>query len=724
MVERQEEQPPISMWLDIVWKQKWLVLAFITLVLTAAVLFTNRQPRIYQAVTQIIVELNAPRYMAGQGNDVVSLGSGNSWNTREFFETQYRIMRSRMVAKKVVQNLGLDKDLGFLGVTKIEDPEKRARRLKNADAISILVGRLSVVPVSDSRVVLIKVRDENPARAARIADAVASAYAAQNVDRKVSAASDAVNWLSKQADSLKNELINAERALLQYKHDNEILGATLADKQNFIGLDLQDARRQLRDARRERVGLRSKLDQVRTLSAIEAQSSVTEILGNGLIQRLKERRVQFQNERADLLKSKLPKHPEVKVIDQKIKRVEKALNQEVKGIRLSLERSHKALAAGETKLASEVGGLEQQAKKLQAHELAYRRLQANLESKKGLHGQMLGRLKEAQLQAETRANNVRVLDAALVPKSPVLPRMLLNLAVAAILALVGSLGLAFFMYRLDNTIKNQQQLEAYGLTFLGIVPSIRSVRGRGGLPKELGNPDRCVIEHPRSSVAECVRIIRTNLLFMASENALGSIMVTSAGPREGKTTTCVNIGATMAMSGTRTLLIDSDLRRPRLHKIFGMTNERGLTNLVMDADVRVADMVKATEVERLDILCSGPLPPNPSELLHTQGFRRTLEKLGNEYDRLIFDSPPIGAVTDAQILGQQVDGTILVVRAGDTRREMVAKATGLLSSVNIRVLGALLNNLDVSQRGYGQYYYQYYRQQGDETTVEQTVEQT
>ncbi len=566
---------------------------------------------------------------------------------------------------------------------------------------------------------LIKVRDQNPTRAARIADTVADAYAAQNVDRKVSAASDAVSWLAKQAQGLKNELSSAEGALLKYKHDNEILGASLADKQNFVGLDLQDARRQLRDARRERVRLRAKLDQVRSLSAIEAQSSVTEILGNGLIQRLKERRVQFENEKADLLKSKLPKHPDVRVVERKIQRVDKALSQEVKGIRQSLERSHKALSASEGKLVSEVDELEEEAKQLQAHELAYRRLQTDLDSKKTLHSQMLGRLKEAQLQAETRANNVRVLDAALVPNTPVRPRMLLNLAVAAVLALFGSLGLAFFVDRLDNTIKNQQQLESYGLTFLGIVPSVRSIRGRGGVPKEIGDPDRCVIEHPHCSVAECVRIIRTNLLFMASENALGSIMVTSAGPREGKTTTCVNIGATMAMSGSRTLLIDSDLRRPRLHKIFNMTNERGLTNLVMDADVRVADMVKATEVDQLDILCSGPLPPNPSELLHTQGFRRTLAKLGDEYDRLIFDSPPVGAVTDAQILGQQVDGTVLVVRAGDTRREMVAKATRLLSSVNIRILGALLNNLDVSQRGYGQYYYQYYRQQADEVTAEQ-----
>jgi capsular exopolysaccharide synthesis family protein len=347
-------------------------------------------------------------------------------------------------------------------------------------------------------------------------------------------------------------------------------------------------------------------------------------------------------------------------------------------------------------------------------------MQATVESKKTLHTQMLSRLKEAELQAEARANNIRVLDAALVPSRPVKPRMLINLSVAAILALFGGIGLAFLVHRLDNTVKSQQDLEAFGLTFLGIVPSIRSIRGKGGVPRTVENPDRCVIDHPNSTLAECVRIIRTNLLFMTPERELRGMMVTSAGPREGKTCTCVNIGATMAMSGSKTLLVDSDLRRPRLHKIFGFTNERGLTNLIMDADVKVEDMAIKSEVERLDILCSGPLPPNPSEILHTQGFKRTLAYLLEEYDRVIFDSPPVGAVTDAQILGQQVDGAVLVVRAGETSREMLKKAKGLLDNVNVRVLGALLNNLDVSRKGYGQYYYQYYSQQTDEVTVKQS----
>ena len=720
MTPNQENNSSIVEWLGIVWKYKLLVLAFMALVIAAAVLYTKRQPRIYEASTQLVIELNAPRYLPRRGGEVLSLGSGNSWNTKEFFETQYRIIKSRMVAGIVVKNLKLDQDLDFLGVTQIKDPAKRKRRLENADPITILVGRISVDPVSDSRVVLIRVRDENPKRAAKLADAIAIAYAAQNVDRKVSAAIDAVSWLTKQADQLKNELLTAEKDLLAFKREKSIMGATLADKQNFISQDLQDARRQRRDAKRETVKLKAQLDQVRKLSPLEAQSSVREILENGLVQRLKEQKIKLQNQRGDLLKRYLKKHPDVVVIDRKIKRVEKLLEDEVSGIRRSIERTYQSSRVSESKLIAEVNLLEEQAKSLQSHELTFRRKQGQIESKKKLHAQMLSRLKEAQLQAEARANNIRVLDAALVPGSPVRPRLIFNLAVALVLAVFGGVGLAFLIDRLDNTVKNQDQLLAYGLTFLGIVPSVRSMRGKGGVPRGIANPDRCVIDHPNSTLAECVRIIRTNLLFMTPERALRGMMVTSAGPREGKTHTCVNIGATMAMSGSRTLLVDSDLRRPRMHKVFGLINERGLTNLIMDADTDVSQVAIKTEVENLDILCSGPLPPNPSEILHTQGFKRTLAHLYDNYDRVIFDSPPVGAVTDAQILGQQVDGAVLVVRAGETSREMLKKAKGLLDKVNVRVLGALLNNLDVRQKGYGQYYYQYYSQHTDETTAKQT----
>lgn len=709
-MEREATSPEatLSAWVGIVWKHKWLVLAFMTLVLATTIFFTRRQTKIYQASTQIVIDLNAPRYMGRGETEVVSLGSGNTWNTQEFYETEFRIIKSRMVASMVVDREGLSRDLDFLGVSKLEDEEARKRRLERADPVSILVGKISAEPLSDSRVVSIRVKDHDPARAARLADATANAYAEQNVQRKISAAGDAVKWLKDQVTALKDEVITAENALLDYKRTHGILDASLAAKQNLIGLDLQDARRQQREVGRAAAEIRAQLDQVNKISISEAQTSVEEVLSNGLVQRLKEKLVALQNERAELLKKYLEKHPDVVVVDRKIDRVKSALRQEVSGIRKSISRNWKAAKQSEDKLALEVTELEETARVMQGHELAYKRLAAEVEGKKALHVQMETRLKEAQLQAQTRANNVRVLDAALVPTVPIAPRTFLNLVFATILALLGGLGLAFLVDRLDNTVKNQEQLEAYGLTFLGIIPTMRNVRGT----KIPINADRCVIDHPTSTAAECVRTIRTNLLFMAPERQLRSMMITSAGPREGKTSTCVNIGATMALSGSRTLLIDSDLRRPRLHKIFGITNERGLTNLVMDPKVQIADMINDSGIDGLDLLCSGPLPPNPSEILHTQGFRRTLDRMLDEYDRVIFDSPPVGAVTDAQILGQQIDGAVLVVRAGETSREMLKKAVRLLSGVNVRILGGLLNNLDVSRRGYGQYYYQYYQRYG------------
>ena len=382
----------------------------------------------------------------------------------------------------------LDQDLDFLGVTKLSDPDQRERRLQNADPVSILVSKISVDPVSESRVVLIRVRDENPERAARLADAIAEAYADQNVERKVSAAIDAVEWLEKQADTLKSELLTAENDLLEYKRENGIMGATLADKQNFISLDLQDARRQHREARREVAQLKSQLDQVKGLTAQQAKTSVPEILSNGLVQRLKEQLLDLQNQRTELLKRYLAKHPDVLAIDKKIKRLKKSLTQEVDGILTSLERTYQANRSSERRLGSEVAKLGDEAKRMQTHELAYRRLQARVESKKALHTQMLGRLKEAQLQADSRANNVRVLDQSLVPTSPVRPRPILNLAVAILLGLVGAIGLSFLVERLDNTVKSQLDLENYGLTFLGIVPSARSVRGRGGMPRVIEIP--------------------------------------------------------------------------------------------------------------------------------------------------------------------------------------------------------------------------------------------
>jgi capsular exopolysaccharide synthesis family protein len=276
-----------------------------------------------------------------------------------------------------------------------------------------------------------------------------------------------------------------------------------------------------------------------------------------------------------------------------------------------------------------------------------------------------------------------------------------NLILAVLLGLLGGVGLAFGAEYLDTSITTQDQIEErLGLTFLGLIPSIpKSTDGSA--------QDLIVFRHPKSAVAECVRSLRTNLLFMSPEKPLKTILVTSSGPQEGKTTTAASLAATMAISGNRTLLVDADMRRPRVHRIYGISNARGLSSLIL-GEGRLDETVQATEVPNLAALACGPVPPNPAELLHTAAFKALLEEMARKFDRVIIDSPPVGVVADAVVIATGVDGTLMVLKAGQTSRDLAKQAVRQLADVNARVFGAVLNDLDLENQKYGKYY-AYYR---------------
>ena len=325
-------------------------MGFGILVMATTHVVTKRQTPKYEAVAQIVIDLNAPQYLPGGGREVLSLGLGAGWNTREFLETQYRIIRSRLVGAIVVERLGLDKDEDFLRVNQIEDAGKRARRLKNIDPIGVLLSRIIVEPSMDSRVVRLKVSDHDPARAMRIVNTLAKAYADQNVDRKVSAASDAVAWLREQTQNLQNEVKDAENALLAYKKEHNILNSSLEAKQNIIGMDLQDARKQLRAVSAVVASSSAKLKNMDRMSALQLRSSVEEVLQNGLVQRLKERIVNLQAEQTELLRRYLPKHPQVKANQMNVERAVAALEAEVVGIENSVNAEYDSLKRKEGNL--------------------------------------------------------------------------------------------------------------------------------------------------------------------------------------------------------------------------------------------------------------------------------------------------------------------------------------------------------------------------------------
>jgi capsular exopolysaccharide synthesis family protein len=322
------------------------------------------------------------------------------------------------------------------------------------------------------------------------------------------------------------------------------------------------------------------------------------------------------------------------------------------------------------------------------------------------------------------------LDAATVPGAPVSPNVPRAVLIALALAVIGAFGFALLLESLDNTIKSQEDVEkTVGVAFLGVVPTMDleqtgqepSSPSVAALLKAGSVRDLYVLSHPQSSAAECCRAIRTNILFMTPDKPARSLLITSAGPQEGKTTVAANLAITLAQSGLRVLLVDTDMRRPRLHRVFGVaSSSNGLSRAIV-AECEVTEVIRETGVPNLFLLPCGACPPNPAELLHAERFRRIVDELTQKFDRVIFDSPPVGAVTDAAILSRLTDGTVLVAKGRHTTRDSLTRAYRQISGEGtVNVLGCILNDLDLSRRGqYGYYYYSrygyYYRQEPAES---------
>ncbi|MBW2262436.1 MAG: polysaccharide biosynthesis tyrosine autokinase, partial [Deltaproteobacteria bacterium] len=412
--------------------------------------------------------------------------------------------------------------------------------------------------------------------------------------------------------------------------------------------------------------------------------------------------------------------------------IQNTIERAVQNILKSIELQYKESLKAEKGYLKELADLNEKAMALNLKEIEYNELFRTNEANLRTYLLLLERSEDARLQKYIKRNNISILDRALTPEIPSKPRVKLNILLALIIGLMAGVGLAFFLEYMDVTIKTQDEVEhEIGLPFLGIVPSIGSAqsrksrygryspfkkkkrRGSGREPDDDTpmNKDLFVHKNPSSAVAECVRSIRTNILFMSPDKAISRIMVTSPGPQEGKTTLVLNLAIAMAQSGSRVLVVDTDLRRPRVHKAFGFPNDKGITSTLMGVHP-LEETIRETEVENLFILPCGPIPPNPAELIHTDKFSALVEELSVRFDRVIFDSPPVTAVTDAAILVHQVDGAILILRPLQTHKSAAKQAKRSLTDVGGRILGAVFNNLDLENRDYGYYHYYYYRKYG------------
>jgi succinoglycan biosynthesis transport protein ExoP len=482
---------------------------------------------------------------------------------------------------------------------------------------------------------------------------------------------------------------------------------SIEDRQTMTSQTLAQLNQSLSAVHAERLALESRRDQIKKSSEAGTPSdTIDEVNRNQLIQSLKTTRAQLRAEESELALKYTDDHPKLVAVRQKLDLLESELKTETDKVIAGLDEDYNAKLENESRLKAAIEEVKAEALDLNRKEIEYNRLKREKDNNQALYEMVLKRQKEADLSQMLKVNNVRKLEAATIPDSPVRPNARNNILIALVVGAIFGVGLALLVDYFDNTVKTQEQVEnVLELPLLGIVPKINLAKG--GEARDPADRDRFIVDHPRSSVAECSRTIRTNLLFMATERPAKKLLVTSSGPREGKSTTVVNLAITMAIAGSRSLLVDSDMRRPRLHKSFNLSNDVGLSNVIAGG-ARLDQAILPSGIERLDLLPCGPIPPNPAELLHTEAFKIILAELERRYERIWFDSPPVVAVTDALVIGGMADGVILVVEAGKTAWPFALQARRRLEDVGAKVFGVVLNNVDLDRdqsSGYYQYYY-------------------
>jgi capsular exopolysaccharide synthesis family protein len=691
-----EDRIDIRHYLNVVRKRWWVIVAAFCVVVVLFGVITARKPKIYAASTTVIVDPMAPNVLGRQGVEVVTLGSGNPWINTDYYNTQIHILGSRSLAEATVDRFKLHKDERLVGPIGARSEDER-----RSAATGYLLGRVSGRFDRDSRVMTISVSDTRPAVAKDLADAVADTYIHRNVDLKQYVTRDASGRVAKMRDDAAARLKDSETALYDFRREHNILTVALQDQQNMLVRELDAFSSALTDVKKRRMDAQARRKAVVTLIDEDALNAPSGISQSTSIEALRSVYLEERRKLLELEEKYGPKWPAVESQRARVESAKTDLVEEARTMVRAMDAEIRAFQDAEGRYGAEVARLTKEAIELNGLEVKYKTLAREAEVAANDYTDLYKRQIESGLQVNDVSNNITLLDSAVMPGAPVAPNMRTALMLGAALGLLLGLLLAFGVEFLDRSVKTQEDIEVgAGLPFLGMVPALEGVQA-------LKKPELYVNDHPNSTLAECCRVVRTNILFCSPDRPLKTMVVTSSNPVEGKTTTSVNLAIVMAQGGNRTLLVDTDMRRPRLHKALGVGNENGMSRVIV-GESEIEDAVKTTEVPNLWVMPCGPLPPNPAELLQTEKFEALVKRLGEKYDRVIFDSPPVLAVTDAVVLSRVVDGVIVVVRAGRTSRDALIRARRSLKAADPNIAGVVLNDVNLKSPHYASYYNYYH----------------
>lgn len=725
-------------YLRVLRKHRWTIATVFAVIFVSVIIFTYTATPIYRSTTRLIIEKDDPKVVSIQ--EVMSVDSSGL----DYYQTQYKIIESRSVAREVIKRLKLRESEEFVpkpkdtlidniqltlsdaiayveSLLKMEKPPKVIDDTRESeDEAPIVTGfikRIKVTPIRNSRLVDIGFETKDPELSAKIANTLARAYIDLNLETKLRATQEAVVWLNSRIEEERKKVDQAERALLKYKLDHNIITDFFSkDVETITAQKLATLNSMVIEAEAKRMEAETRHKQAVSLkSTPEMLDSIPEVMNNDLVQKIKAMEVELFKRKSELSKRYGANHPQIIGIQNELNTLEARKAQEVERVTNSLNNAFKVAQAREQSLKKSLGDQKGESFSLNAKAVNYTALKREAESTKEMYDIVVKRFKETSMTENIRTGNIRVVDAAEVQKFPVSPKKTQNVLLGLIVGLFLGIGLAFFLEYLDNTIKTPDDIkERLKLPYLGPVPVIAAMNGNPGNPELNPEEGLVTISSPKSTASESYRGIRTSLLFSAADNAPRIILVTSSAPSEGKTITSANLAVTMAQAGNRVLLLDCDMRRPKMHRVFNIPRDRGISNILV-GNCTVDEAIIHTTIPGIDIVVSGPVPPNPSEMLGSQRMTKLLADVRDRYDRIIIDSPPLTAVTDAVILSRCVDGVLLVIRAAETHREIIKNAIGLLNNANAHTLGAVLNGVQMGRDSYYyyQYYYYYYGEDGD-----------
>lgn len=697
----EEKEIDLRHYISVLIKRRYAILTVFIVVFAIFLLVTLSATPIYTATTRILIEKNDPAPLQG----MYYFASYDP----EFYETQYQLIKSGAIARRVVKLLSTDskfenyfknKNKSFFKSSGAEDKTKDKEQMddpKNIDKYAgVISSGIKVVPIKNTKLANVSYDSPDPEFSALIANTVARAYIEEILDMKMSSSRHTVQWMTIKADEELEKLKKSELALQEYVKANDFV--TLENKVAIVPETLTSVNTQLFQAETGRKEIETVYNKIRETKNIEDLQSMPAIASDPTLQSLHLQILKSEQNIAELSKKYGAKHPEMAKAKGEIETLKNKRRQEIQRVIETIKKQYEIARSNEENSRRLFSRTKGEALNVNEKFVQYNIRKREVETNQQLYDILMKKIKEQNITQEVQSVNVWIIEEAQVPRSPSKPNKAKNILMGILIGLFGGVGLAFFVDYLDNTVKSPEDVERrLGEPVLGMVPLYKS--------KEW-NIENIIVKKPNSPFSESYKSIRSSILLSAAEHPPKKLLITSMMPEEGKTVTSVNLALALAQAEFRVLLLDADMRKPRVHKIFKVDNSKGLSSFLAGvSELKVHDEYEGS-VKNLSIIPAGPVPPNPSELLGSAKMNELFNTLSERFDVIICDSPPIMTVTDALILSKVVEGTIVVTRVGKTTYESVRRGLKSMKDIKAHVIGIVINAFDAEKSSY--YYYRSY----------------